>query len=73
MQQFFGLVNSLLGGDPGTARRHLGMIVYRARHLPEALPTPTTSHSSQPHRPASCCRCKLAWGRLSGRGLLNEA
>lgn len=31
MQQFFGLVNALLAGDPGTARRRLHMVVYKVR------------------------------------------
>ena len=31
MQQFFGLVNALLAGDPGTARRCLHMVVYKVR------------------------------------------
>lgn len=29
MQQFFGLVNSLLAGDPAAARRRLGMVTYK--------------------------------------------
>jgi hypothetical protein len=31
MQQFFTLVNSLLQGDPKTARRRLSMVVYKVR------------------------------------------
>lgn len=38
MQQFFGLVNSVLQGDPETACRHLAMVVYKVRpHLHPAL------------------------------------
>jgi ataxia telangiectasia mutated family protein len=29
MQQFFGLVNSVLAGDPAAARRRLGMVTYK--------------------------------------------
>lgn len=41
MQQFFGLVNSVLQGDPETARRHLAMVVYKVHPYPD----PALEHS----------------------------
>ena len=62
MQQFFGLVNTLLAGTPPAAARRLGMGTYRVVPISPAA----GAFASFRHGPGAAgawtCACHRAWG-----------